>query len=75
MADIDYLFIFMTPGCDPAAHRSVMDTPEGDAITVGVSDLDQACEVAAAAAVDGKLPVGYVTYFPEEQMRVDALFA
>jgi hypothetical protein len=26
-------------------------------------------------AVDGKLPVGYVTYFPEEEVKVDRLFA
>ena len=26
------------------------------------------------AAVDGKLPVGYVTYFPEEAVKVDRLF-
>jgi hypothetical protein len=27
------------------------------------------------AAVDARLPVGYVTYFPEEEAKVDALFA
>ncbi len=27
------------------------------------------------AAVEGKLPVGYVTFFPEEKVKVDALFA
>jgi len=100
MADIPYLFIFLTPGCDPAVHRSVMDTPEGAVTVVGVSDVAQACEVAAAAAAGGearfaelcgafgeegcrqvmaaaggRLPVGYVTYFPEEQAKVDALFA
>jgi hypothetical protein len=26
-------------------------------------------------AVDGKLPVGYVTYFPEEEVKVDRVFA
>jgi hypothetical protein len=100
MVDIPYLFIFLTPGCDPATHRASMDTPEGAATVVGVGDLAQACEVAAAAAasgeaafvelcgafgedgcreviaaVKGELPVGYVTYFPEEGAKIDALFA
>ena len=26
-------------------------------------------------AVDGELPVGYVTYLPEEAVKVDKLFA
>jgi len=99
VSDVPYLYIFMTTGCDPAVHRTVLDTPEGAATTVGVSDLAQACEVARSAvdegaasfielcgafeeagcravmaAVDGRVPVGYVTYFPEEKVRVDALF-
>jgi hypothetical protein len=97
---IDFLFIFRTGGCDPAVHRSVIDTPEGDVITVGVDSVDQACQVAAAAladgtahfielcgdfgedgcrrvaaAVGGKLPVGYVAYFPEEQAKLERLFS
>jgi hypothetical protein len=100
MPRIDYLFIFRTDGCDPAVHRTVIHTPEGDAITVGVSTVEQACDVAAhahaageahfielcgdfgeegcrrvIAAVDGRLPVGYVVYLPEEQPKIDALFA
>jgi hypothetical protein len=100
MADIGYLFIFVTPGCDPAVHRSVMQTPLGPATTVGAGSVDQACEVAAAAvasgeadfievcgafgedgcrkvmaAVDGKVPVGYIAYFPGEGERVEALLA
>ncbi|MFA4965469.1 MAG: DUF6506 family protein [Thermoleophilia bacterium] len=99
MARIDYLFIFLTEGCDPAVHRSVMDTPLGKVVTVGASTVAQACDVAAAAlangeaqfievcgafgeegcrkvsaAVGGELPVGYVTYAPEERVKVDALF-
>jgi hypothetical protein len=27
------------------------------------------------AAVDGRLPVGYVTFFPEEEAKLDRLFA
>ena len=52
MADVRYLFIFITPGCDPAVQRSVIETPEGPTTTVGVADLAQACD-AARAAVDG----------------------
>jgi hypothetical protein len=98
--DIPYLYIFLTPGCDPATHRTSLETPEGLMTAVGVTDVAQACEVAVAAAeagtarfvelcgafgedgcraviaaVDGELPVGYVTYFPEEGAKVDALFA
>ena len=98
--DIPYLYIFLTPGCDPATHRTSLETPEGLMTAVGVSDVAQACEVAGAAAaagtarfielcgafgedgcraviaaVEGELPVGYVTYFPEEGAKVDALFA
>jgi hypothetical protein len=100
MDRIDFLFIFRTDGCDPARHRSVIDTPEGNVTTVGVDSVDQACAVAAEAhaagsahfielcgdfgeegcrrviaAVEGKLPVGFVTFFPEEEIKVDALFA
>ena len=100
MTDIPYIYIFLTPGCDPAVHRTSMDTPEGLMTAVGVSDVAQACEVAAAAAaagsarfvelcgafgeagcrevmaaVHGEVPVGYVTYFPEEGARIEALFA
>jgi hypothetical protein len=100
MDRIDFLFIFRTDGCDPARHRSVIDTPEGNVTTVGVDSVDQACAVAAEAlaagsahfielcgdfgeegcrrviaAVEGKLPVGFVTFFPEEKVKVDALFA
>ena len=100
MDRIDFLFIFRTDGCDPTRHRSVIDTLEGNVITVGVDSVDQACAVAAEAlaagtahfielcgdfgeegcrrviaAVEGKLPVGYVTFFPEEKVKVDALFA
>jgi hypothetical protein len=100
MADVGYLFIFLTPGCDPAVHRAVIDTPAGPSLVVGTSSVDQTCAVAAAAvaageadfielcgaygadgcrrvtaAVEGKVPVGYVTYFPGESERVDALFA
>jgi hypothetical protein len=100
MDRIDFLFIFRTDGCDPARHRSFIDTPEGNVTTVGVDSVDQACAVAAEAlaagtahfielcgdfgeegcrrviaAVEGKLPVGFVTFFPEEKVKVDALFA
>jgi hypothetical protein len=100
VANVKYLFIFITPGCDPAVHRSVIETPEGPTITVGASGIEQACEVAKAAAQAGaadfielcgafgedgcrkvveavgdKVPVGYVTYFPGDSERVDALFA
>ena len=51
--DIPYLYIFLTPGCDPATHCTSMDTPEGRMTSVGVSDVAQACEVAAAAATAG----------------------
>ena len=86
-------------GATPRGTGRVIDTPEGDVITVGVDSVDQACAVAAAAladgtahfielcgdfgeegcrrviaAVDGKLPVGYVTYFPEEAEKLDRLF-
>lgn len=54
MPRIDYLFIFRTDGCDPAVHRSVITTPEGDTITVGVSTVEQACEVAAQARAAGE---------------------
>lgn len=99
MADVKYLFIFITPGCDPAADRSLIETPEGPTTTVGVSDVGQACAVAKAAvaagevdfielcgafreegcrkvidAVGDEVPVGYVTYFPGDSERVDALF-
>ncbi len=37
MADVQYLFIFITPGCDPAVQRSVIETPEGPTTTVGVA--------------------------------------
>jgi hypothetical protein len=53
MPDVPYLYIFMTTGCDPAVHRAVLDTPEGAATTVGVSDLAQACEVARSAVGEG----------------------
>ena len=100
MARIDFLFIFRTDGCDPAVHRTVIDTPEGDVTTVGVDSVDQACAVAAEAlaagsahfielcgdfgedgcrrvidGVDGRLPVGYVTYFADEGEKLDRLFA
>ncbi len=100
MDRIDFLFIFRTDGCDPVVHRSVIDTPEGDVVTVGVESVDQACAVAAEArsagtahfielcgdfgeegcrrvidAVGGALPVGYVTYFPDEGAKLDRLFA
>ena len=51
--DIPYLYIFLTPGCDPATHRTSMDTPEGLMTAAGVSSVAQACEVAAAAATAG----------------------
>jgi hypothetical protein len=54
MADVKYLFIFITPGCDPAVHRSVIETPEGPTITVGVAGVGQACEVAKAAVDAGE---------------------
>jgi hypothetical protein len=100
VAQVSYLFIFLTPGCDPAVHRAVIDTPAGPTTVVGASDVDQTCAIAAAAvaageadiielcgayheegcrqvtdAVGGTVPVGYVTYFPGDGERVDALFA
>lgn len=100
MARIDYLFMFRADGCDAAAHRLEMDTPDGRVTVVGVPTVDEACRAAAEAraagtahfvelcgdfgdegcrrvidAVDGDLPVGYVTYFPEEAVKVDRLFA
>ena len=54
MADVKYLFIFMTPGCDPAVHRSVIGTPEGPTTTVGVGGVGQACETARAAVAAGE---------------------
>jgi len=100
MDRIDFLFIFRTDGCDPGIHRTVMDTPEGNVITLGVASVDEACAVAAAAradgtahfievcgdfgedgcrrvidAVEGALPVGYVTFFPEEAAKLDRLFS
>lgn len=100
MANVKYLFIFITPGCDPAVQRTVIETPEGPTTTVGTSGLQQACDVAKAAvdagevdfielcgafgedgcrtvidAVGDRVPVGYVTYFPGDSERVDALFA
>jgi hypothetical protein len=100
MADVKYLFLFITPGCDPAVHRSVIETPEGPTTTVGTAGVGQACEVAKAAvaagevdfielcgafgeegckrvidAVENKVPVGYVTYFPGDAERVDKLYA
>jgi hypothetical protein len=99
MERIDYLFMFRADTCDPDKHRAVIATPEGDVTIVGVPTLEQACRVAAAAAmagtadfielcgdfgedgcrrviaaVDGRLPVGYVTYLPEELTKLDALF-
>ncbi len=53
MDRIDFLFIFRTDGCDPARHRSVIDTPEGNVTTVGVDSVDQACAVAAEALAAG----------------------
>ena len=100
MGRIDYLFVFRTDGCDPETHRAIISTPEGDTVVVGVSTVEQCCEVARAAreagtadfielcgdfgeegcrrvieAVGGGLPVGYVTYLPEERLKIDALFA
>lgn len=54
MADVKYLFIFLTPGCDPAVHRSVIATPEGPTTTAGVSDVAQACAAAKAAVAAGE---------------------
>jgi hypothetical protein len=100
MANVKYLFIFITPGCDPAVHRAVIETAEGPTTTVGTSGVTQACDVARAAvdagevdfielcgafgedggrkvveAVGDRVPVGFVTYFPGDAERVDALFA
>jgi hypothetical protein len=53
MDRIDYLFIFETDGCEPGAHRASIDTPGGDVTVVGVSSVDQACEVARTAREQG----------------------
>ena len=53
MDRIDYLFMFLTEGCDPAKHRAEIDTPEGNVTVVGVGSVDAACAVAAAARALG----------------------
>ncbi len=54
MANVAFLFMFITPGCDPAVHRAAIETPEGPTTTVGVGSVEQACEVALAAVDAGE---------------------
>ena len=53
MMKLKAAFLFVAPGADPAQHRSVIQTPNVELITVGAGNYATALQVVAELTAQG----------------------